>query len=1052
MHRITPLILALIMPLALVAQEKPKPKTPKKPKPGAESKEKAPKPERDWAPYVEPDFPFISSVLDARDLGEGWHKDNLTPRGIIINVGHGIHACFDTDLLRVSLVWQADDKGNFITLNAMAPGSYLNPGQKTAEGENNVPKPIGTPWLANGIYPGWSVGSEPSFADPREPAPSKEEVGRGGLVGETQLLAVRNEERGVSIDYRIAGTQITEWLGLGAEGSVNLTRWFKLAPHAKPFTLVLGETGSAGESKDQPLVMQFDVAIDGEDEWEAKPQKSATGCWFITVPASAKAQSFGMAIYPAKASKGKTDDEVSETVGHPGEPTSKAHWPATVKTTTKLSPDKQSAYVMDDIALPLDNPWKRSVRFADIAFLDDKGHAAAVTMDGDVWMISGLIGDLKNIEWKRFTSGLHEPMSIVARPTTANPAIQKRAAELSAGLRKLTTTDGISLPPKLIADLTQKAEQLSKLGGNQMELAKVKQQLSDLAQLQATEDKAGKQASLILHELKGLEAAAATELPFSPDLFVFDRNGVWRLRDTNNDGEADTHEMFCNRFAQTAETREFPSSMKLAPDGSFYISKGGQQGSHLGKDNGKVLHISADGQSVETVAYGLRQPFIGVHPHTGLVTASDQQGNYVPSTPLHIIRGGQYYGFLTTLTDKEKYPAAIADPLTWIPHPVNPSGYTQVWLCDSKMGPLNDALVHIAYSRPEIFRVMPDKRHGDWTQPSVGQASSLSASDKKQAGSLSHAEQPQAAVCNIPISMPPSKVKNALPVLPFAPLNGHVNPADGMLYLVGFQIWGSIAERTSGLARIRYTGAQSLLPNDVAVMKNGVLVRFDCAVDKASASNPDNYNVERWNYKRTFDYGSPHFRLDGTTGQELQTVSSAYVSADGHSVFLGIPDMKKCDQVHVGWSIKSSDGQAMAHNAYLTPWNLATFDSAKEGFGTLQPDVTPRKAAAIAAVKPSVEEGQRLYQFIGCMGCHSVDGSVAGRLGPSWKGLFGSTRELSDDTKVVADEAFIRESIIDPSKKKAKAYLKLETGMPIYAGILNEGQISSIILYMKTLK
>jgi cytochrome c2 len=103
-------------------------------------------------------------------------------------------------------------------------------------------------------------------------------------------------------------------------------------------------------------------------------------------------------------------------------------------------------------------------------------------------------------------------------------------------------------------------------------------------------------------------------------------------------------------------------------------------------------------------------------------------------------------------------------------------------------------------------------------------------------------------------------------------------------------------------------------------------------------------------------------------------------------------------------------------------------------------------------VKPSVEEGQRLYQFIGCMGCHSVDGSVAGRLGPSWKGLFGSTRELSDDSKVVADEAYLHESIIDPSKKKAKAYLKLETGMPIYAGILNEGQITSIILYMKSLK
>jgi hypothetical protein len=47
--------------------------------------------------------------------------------------------------------------------------------------------------------------------------------------------------------------------------------------------------------------------------------------------------------------------------------------------------------------------------------------------------------------------------------------------------------------------------------------------------------------------------------------------------------------------------------------------------------------------------------------------------------------------------------------------------------------------------------------------------------------------------------------------LEFAPLNGAVNPADGQLYVAGFQIWGSTAKRTSGLARVRYTGAPSTL-------------------------------------------------------------------------------------------------------------------------------------------------------------------------------------------------------------------------------------------------
>jgi glucose/arabinose dehydrogenase len=101
--------------------------------------------------------------------------------------------------------------------------------------------------------------------------------------------------------------------------------------------------------------------------------------------------------------------------------------------------------------------------------------------------------------------------------------------------------------------------------------------------------------------------------------------------------ECDRYEMFCNLFAQTAETREFPNSMKLGPDGELYISKGGQEGTTIGKHNGTVIKVAADGKSFEVIGYGLRQPFIGVNPKTGLVTASDQQGNYVPSTPLHII-------------------------------------------------------------------------------------------------------------------------------------------------------------------------------------------------------------------------------------------------------------------------------------------------------------------------------------------------------------------------------------------------------------------------------
>src|SRR6185503_2066901 len=101
------------------------------------------------------------------------------------------------------------------------------------------------------------------------------------------------------------------------------------------------------------------------------------------------------------------------------------------------------------------------------------------------------------------------------------------------------------------------------------------------------------------------------------EIFVFDRNGVWRLRDTNGDGEADVHELFSNCFAQTADMREFPSTLRLAPGGEFIIAKGGQEATTIGKHNGSVLRVSADGRTGTVLGYGFRQPNLSVNPRTG---------------------------------------------------------------------------------------------------------------------------------------------------------------------------------------------------------------------------------------------------------------------------------------------------------------------------------------------------------------------------------------------------------------------------------------------------
>jgi len=862
-----------------------------------------------WGDFVEQHFPFFSSVLDARDVGEGFPKDNLTPRGLILNLGHNLWACFDTDLLRIACIWEGEDGKPPVTPEALAPGSYHIAGQKTKDGQEYLPKPIGKVWLANGIYPGWQVGDKPGFTDPREPAPSEEEVGKGSLGPEKGIFRAvrRDEENGVlMLEMEIDGTEITQTI-VARYDEKTKTRHvqigFLVGGHAQPLALIMGH---AAPGKEVVSLMEDAVFV-----------KKSGPAYILP--------SFEGGIPLAFSLKNE-----GYRLEHNAEPRSVTAWQQTIETQALIS-KSPDAYVIDDIPLPLDNPWKRNVRLADIAFLNDQGDAAGVTFDGDVWLISGLKGDLEKVTWKRFASGLHEPMSIVVR-------------ESSRGERPQTP-----------------------------------------------------------------------DRERTRELLVFDRNGIWKLVDTNGDQECDRYEMFCNLFAQTAETREFPNSMKLGPKGELYISKGGQEGTTYGKHNGTVIKIAADGKSMEVIGYGLRQPFIGVNQKTGLVTASDQQGNYVPSTPLHIIADHHFYGHLPTIAPKEKYPETITEPLTWLPHPVNPSGVTQTWLLDAKMGPVNDELIHIGYNRPELFRVLMNTRF----------------------------ERPQAAVTSFNRNFD------------FPTLNAAVNPADGQLYVTGFQVWGTVVKKISGLARVRYTNQPRVLLKEVTPTDKGLLLRFNAKLDAKLATDPSSFNAERWNYKRTFDYGSPHLKLDGSSGQEWMTASSAYLSQDEMSVLVGFPDMKAgVHQMRVGWGLKGADGSPAQNAAYFSPWELLTFDAKKEGFGDIRVDLTPRKAAAVATVKPTVEEGERLYQMFGCMACHSTDGTLVGKVGPSWKGLYGTERDIAKGTKgkFKADEVYLRESIINPSAKVVKGFEKFDTGMPIYAGILNDSQIDSLILYIKSLK
>jgi hypothetical protein len=856
-----------------------------------------------WAEWVEPDFPFFSSVLDVGKAGAPFPTKNLTPRAIVLNVGGGYWVGFDPDLLRVAGVWT----GNGVTPRALAPGSYQIADKKTPGGQYPAPEPDGNVWLANGIYPGWQTGARPLLSDPREPAPTVEEVGRGPLPDKIgRFKAIRLTGRGAVLEYTAGGSDVREWLTVaGADAhskSPALLRNFAVSPSSEPLWLMVGyktsdtAVGLCSSANVSPVVESIFSKSGTVLAVRVPPHKEAiTFC--LTFAKGEPSRAVAPASVPAEAPAGR--------------------WPQEVLTTVTMSKAKD-AFVVDDFALPVENPWRRNVRPGDIQFLKD-GTGVSVTLDGDVWLVQGLHSSTGPVRWRRFASGLHEPLTLAIR---------------------------------------------------------------------------------------------------DEQIYVFDRNGIWRLRDTNGDGEADVHELFSNAFAQTADMREFPSTIRLAPGGEFVIAKGGQEATTIGKHNGSVLEISADGRSATVLGYGFRQPNIAVNIRTGLVTASDQQGHYIPTTPLHVVRDRQFYGFLSDKLPREVYPAPIAEPITWIPHAVNASALSQVWMFGARMGPLNDGLVHIGFNNPELFRVLLNER----------------------------GQRLQAAVVSITRAFE------------YPPLNGSVNPIDGQLYIAGFQVmgWGTTSTRLAGLGRVRYTGAACTLPREVVPMDKGVLLRFDVALDRSKATNPDSYTVTSWNYQRTYRYGSPQFKADGTPGTDRLVPSSAYLSKDARSVFIGLPDLataKRPMQMRVGWTLAGTDGVRFQENAYFTPYELTPFDPVAEGFGEITVDLSPRPAPTSSSAPVSAEEGRRLYERFGCIACHASDESSISKLGPTFKGLYGSSRTFNNGlVRVTADAAYIRESILEPAVKVVTGFERTGVGMPSFAGVLTNDQIESIILFIKELK
>jgi cytochrome c oxidase subunit 2 len=94
---------------------------------------------------------------------------------------------------------------------------------------------------------------------------------------------------------------------------------------------------------------------------------------------------------------------------------------------------------------------------------------------------------------------------------------------------------------------------------------------------------------------------------------------------------------------------------------------------------------------------------------------------------------------------------------------------------------------------------------------------------------------------------------------------------------------------------------------------------------------------------------------------------------------------------------------------------------------------------------PLAATGEKIFAELGCSTCHRTD--TQGR-GPNLIGVFGKPVLLEDGRTVVADENYVRESILDPGAKIVKGFKPV---MPTFQGLVSEEQLNALIAYVKSL-
>jgi len=363
-------LLALLAPLAFAAEQE----------------EKKPASGMDYGPVLS--CAVISKPGAKFDNNNGNFDGDVTARGFLIKLADdwSSGAVFDSDNLRLSAAWLG------------TPIKFTGVIFDGAHGPS--PTLTSPPVFQNPHGPGWA--KDGSFKEPRPdsiaplppPGPLPKDWGRytGLYLHGKQAI----------FSYTVGKAAVLETLGL--EGG-----------DLKAFARTILVGGSEAPMELRIAVAAPELLVEGVGLPPGAKIAAVEGEWRLHLPAGTKEPFKVLLATGGDAKKDafaalvkespKPADLSALTKGGP------ARWAESITTQGNVSREK-AAYVVDTLTLPAKNPWNAKMRLGGLDFFSDMTRAAVCTWDGDVWIVSGIDATLQNLSWKRFATGLYQPLGL----------------------------------------------------------------------------------------------------------------------------------------------------------------------------------------------------------------------------------------------------------------------------------------------------------------------------------------------------------------------------------------------------------------------------------------------------------------------------------------------------------------------------------------------------------------------------------------------------------------------------------------------------------------